>query len=68
MLSDESGSRFRITEADLHRHLRARMSQRGVTRQEIERNLNDGWTALDAKPGTVGKVFVFSYRDVWEGF
>ena len=67
VMPDENGSRFRISEADLHRHLRARMSQRGVTRQEVERTLNDGWAALDAKPGTVGKVCVFPYRDVWEG-
>jgi len=67
VMPDENRSRFRIREADLHRHLRARMSQRGVTRQEVERTLNDGWVALDAKPGTAGKVCIFSYGNVWEG-
>lgn len=43
------------------------MLQRGVTREEIERTLNDGWEALDAKPGTGGKVFVFPYHGKWEG-
>jgi hypothetical protein len=28
------------------------MQQRGITRQEIERTLNEGWEATDAKPGT----------------
>lgn len=59
--------RIRITEADLHPHLRARMLQRGIRREEIERTLNEGWAALDAKPGTVGKVFVFPYHAEWEG-
>jgi hypothetical protein len=56
----EQGQRFWITEADLHSHLRARMHQRGITREEIERVLNEGWKATDAKPGTLGKVMVFS--------
>jgi hypothetical protein len=43
------------------------MLQRGVTREEIERTLNDGWEAPDAKPGMEGKVFVFPYRAKWEG-
>ena len=41
-----------ISEADLHPHLKARMSQRGITIEEIERVLNEGWEATDAKPGT----------------
>ncbi len=43
------------------------MLQRGVTREEIEHTLNKGWEALDAKPGTEGKVFVFPYGAGWEG-
>jgi hypothetical protein len=44
------------------------MSQRGVTRAEIEQTLNRGWRATDAKPGTLGKTMVFSYdRAEWEG-
>jgi len=34
------------------------MEQRGVTLEEIERTLNEGWDATDAKPGTFGKVFL----------
>ncbi len=58
---------FRITQADLHPHLRARIHQRGVSRQEIERTLNEGGEATDAKPGTLGKVMVFPYEAQWEG-
>lgn len=58
---------IRIPEADLHSHLRARMAQRGVTKEEIERTLNDGWDADDSKTGTYGKVFIFAYNGVWEG-
>jgi len=43
------------------------MLQRGVTQEEIERTLNEGWEASDAKPGTLGKVLVFPYQAEWEG-
>ena len=59
--------RIRITDADLHPHLRARMHQRGISRKEIERTLNEGWEASDAKSGTLGKVLVFPYEKEWEG-
>lgn len=58
---------FRISEADLHPHLRARMRQRGVAQEEIEQTLNEGWRATDAKPGTLGKTMVFPYEQEWEG-
>lgn len=58
---------IRITEEALHTHLRARMSQRGVTKEEIEQTLNEGWEAVDAKRGTLGKVMIFPYREEWEG-
>jgi len=58
---------IRVTEADLHPHLRARMHQRGITREEIEQTLNEGWEATDAKPGTLGKVMVFPDEGEWEG-
>ena len=64
---DETGRRIRITEEDLHPHLKARMQQRGVTLQEIEHTLNRGWKAEDAKPGTLGKVMVFPYQAEWVG-
>jgi hypothetical protein len=44
-----------------------RMQQRGVSLGEIERTLNEGWEASDAKEGTTGRVFVFSYTADWEG-
>jgi len=56
-----------ISDADLHAHLKARMAQRGITRAEIERTLNEGWKARDAKSGTTGKVFVFPYKKTWQG-
>ena len=65
--SNESDKHIRVAEEALHSHLKARMLQRGVTLQEIERTLNNGWDALDAKPGVLGKVMVFSYNSEWEG-
>ncbi|MBO9363200.1 MAG: DUF4258 domain-containing protein [Thermoflexus sp.] len=59
--------RLRITEAHLHPHLRMRMHQRGITLEEIERVMNEGWEAPDAKPGTWGRVLVFPYGREWEG-
>ena len=58
----EQEEEFRIAEADLHSHLRMRMQQRGVTREEIERTLNEGWEAAYAKPGMSGKSLVFAYE------
>ncbi len=59
--------KMKLDDSDLHPHLRARMLQRGVTKKEIEKVLNDGWKATDAKSGTLGKAFVFSYKGDWEG-
>lgn len=56
-----------VTESDLHGHLRARMTQRGVTLEEIQETLKNGWSATDCRPGTLGQVLVFSYRAQWEG-
>lgn len=58
---------IRISDADLHPHLLARMVQRGITKDEIEKTLNEGWEADDSKPGTYGKVLVLPYHRVWEG-
>jgi hypothetical protein len=60
---------FQITPADLHPHLQARMRQRGIgiTLEEIEQTLNDGWEAADAKPSTFGKVMAFPDAAEWEG-
>lgn len=38
-----------------------------MTLGEIERTLNEGWKAQDAKSGTKGKVLVFPYQKDWEG-
>jgi len=46
---------IKISDADIHNHLKARMVQRGITRDEIETTLNEGWNAKDAKLGTLGK-------------
>jgi len=58
---------MRVQDSDLHPHLKARMEQRGIAREEIERTMNEGWDAVDVKPGTLGKVLVFSYQATWEG-
>jgi len=58
---------IKLTEADLHPHLKARMRQRGITREELERTLNEGWEATDTKPGMFGRVLVFPYAAEWEG-
>ena len=55
-----------IRNEDLHNHLKQRMAQRGVSLEEIERTLNDGWAAKDAKVGTLGKVMVFEFSALWE--
>jgi len=43
------------------------MEQRGITLEEIEHTLAEGWATLDAKPGTQGKTLVFEYQDEWLG-
>lgn len=59
--------KFQIREDDLHPHLKSRMEQRGVSQEEIEATLNDGFDADDAKEGTFGKTRVFLYNKEWEG-
>jgi hypothetical protein len=43
------------------------MEQRGVSLEEIQRTLNEGRAATDARSGTYGKVLVFPYASEWEG-
>lgn len=57
----------RISEDDLHFHLRARMHQRGITLTEIQRALDAGWKATDTRAGTFGKTIVLPYAQEWEG-
>ena len=52
---------------DYHPHILERMQQRGVNKDEVERAMNEGWAAEDAKKGTLGKVIVFPFGKEWEG-
>ena len=56
-----------IAENDVHPHLAARMLERGITLEEINATLKDGWSAKDVKEGTFGKVYVFEYEKKWLG-
>lgn len=62
-----SEGQWHFTQSDLHPHLQARIEQRGISIDEIERTLNVGWEALDTKPGTKGRVLVFDYQAEWLG-
>jgi len=52
---------------ETHPHLEARMRERGVSLEEIEKTLENGWLAKDTKPGTYGKVYIFPYNRDWCG-
>ena len=58
---------MRIDCSKIHPHIRARMRQRGISKQELEITLEKGWEALDAKQGTQGKTYVFDYSGTWAG-
>ena len=47
---------MKVKDADIHHHLRARMFQRGISKEEIEITINKGWSAGGAKEGTIGKI------------
>lgn len=57
---------MKVKDADIHHHLRARMFQRGISKEEIEITINKGWSAGGAKEGTIGKTFIFPYNNYWE--
>jgi len=57
----------KLKEDDFHSHIKARMLQRGITKEEVEKTLAEWQAAKDVKPGTFGKVLVFSYKEEWEG-
>jgi hypothetical protein len=59
--------KIKLAVSDFHPHLKARMLERGVTEEEVEKTLEEGWEADDAKAGTTGKVFVSPYNSDWEG-
>ena len=54
--------KIKLNESDYHSHIIARMSQRGINKEEVEETLNNGWQADDVKPETYGKAFVFLYK------
>ncbi len=56
-----------VADFEIHKHLLARMQQRGITKDEIQTTLNEGTDATDCKPGTHGKVMSFQYNKEWEG-
>ncbi len=56
-----------IKESDLHTHIKARMLQRGISATEIQKTMEKGRDAEDAKEGTFGKVLIFPYNAEWEG-
>lgn len=58
---------IKLSEIDLHAHLKRRMAQRGITLPELEQAINFGWDAPSAKPGTMGKVLVIPYKAEWQG-
>lgn len=60
-------SKIRIKESDVHHHLKTRMQQRGISIEEIEVVINEGWNDDNAKEGTTGKIFVFPHNADWEG-
>ena len=60
-------AKIKLSEADIHPHLRARMAQRGVSKDEIEKTLEKGEEARDAKLGTYGKFLILLYNNYWEG-
>jgi len=39
---------IKISYADFHAHFKARMEQRGVTREEVEKTIGEGWESDDA--------------------
>lgn len=59
--------RLKLIEADFHPHIKARMVERGIIKEEIEKTLIEGWDAEDIKLGTLGKVFVFAYNRYFNG-
>lgn len=56
-----------IAKNDVHPHLAARLLERGITLEEFNMSLTNGWPADDAKEGTSGKVYVFKYEREWLG-
>ncbi len=53
---------IKLSEKDFHKHILKRMRERGVTRREVEKTLNEGIQDKDAKEGTFGKKMVFRFN------
>ena len=57
---------IKLSEKDFHNHILKRMQERGVTRSEVEKTLNEGIQDTDAKQGTFGKKMVFRFNREWD--
>ena len=56
---------MKISDKDFHPHILKRMSERGITKLEIKKTLNDGLAISDVKAGTLGKKYLFNFNNVW---
>lgn len=56
-----------ITNNDLHPHILKRMEERDISLNEINEVIEKGSRIKDAKPGTQGKSYIFTYRKEWCG-
>ena len=57
---------IKLSEKDFHKHILKRMRERGVTRREVEKTLNEGRQDRDAKQGTFGRKMVFRFNREWQ--
>ena len=57
---------IKLSDKDFHKHILKRMRERGVTRKEVEKTLNEGIQDRDAKEGTFGKKMVFRFSREWD--
>lgn len=46
---------IKVSEEDLHHHLKGRMAQRGITQEELEKVLNEGREATGRQLGAPWK-------------
>ena len=53
---------MKFFEKDFHPHILKRMNERGITKVEIVKTMNDGKVTDDSKIGTFGKSYVFEFN------
>jgi len=58
---------IKLSKSDFHSHILKRMRERGISIEEIEKTLNEGKYAEDAKKETNGKKYVFNFGKEREG-